>query len=93
MPFFDGCHFGDGTGRNWNSTSLPWPADFGRAKAAAMADINREGQLDIVLSAEHANRRRRSSGVIWLEQDGGPTDTAWRWNDISGVDGSKLDLL
>lgn len=82
-------HFGDGSGTAWSTVEITWPTSFGQAKAAAIADMNNDGQMDIVLTAGQADG---VSGVVWLEYLTAPTDTGWLRHEISGLEGSKFDL-
>ncbi len=54
-------------------------------KGVAVADLNRDGNPDIVVTCEGAIEGR--SGVLWLE---GPN---WRSHDISGPDGIIFDRI
>lgn len=83
-------HFGDGTGLNWNTVTINWPGNFGRAKAASIADVDGDGQNDIVLSAALADG---VSGIVWLEYVDSPMDADWLRHEISGLSGDKFDLI
>lgn len=63
-------------------------ANLGKAKAAKIADINRDGRTDLVFSCEGAIGERE--GVIWLER---PPQGPWRQHPLSGAAGVKFDLM
>jgi FG-GAP-like repeat len=72
-------------GRQWDVEKISWPATVGTAKAVRLADINNDGRVDLVYSAEEAHSELR--GVAWM-------DLATRaLHDISGAAGTKYDLL
>ncbi len=74
----------------WEARTLSWPASAGSAKAIAVGDIDLDGELDIVCSAEAANE---GSGVVWLRGESGAAGESWRRHDISGIPGGKYDRI
>jgi hypothetical protein len=76
-------------GTDWVAHAITYPAGVGDGKAAAVADVNGDGQSDIVLTTGNADGL---TGVVWLEHGGDPTAGQWLIHDISGPDGSKFDL-
>jgi hypothetical protein len=81
----------DKTGRNWQPRDIPFPESAGRAKGIAIADVNLDGENDLLLTCESADGER--PGVLWLSYDKSPMDTHWTAHDISGPRGTKYDLI
>ena len=72
-------------GLKWESQTITFPATVGTAKAVRVADVNNDGRVDIVYSAEQATGELR--GVAWM-------NVADRTvHDISGAPGTKYDLM
>ena len=61
--------------------------NVGTFKAARAADMDEDGDSDIVVSFARACSK---IGVAWLEQEPG---VGWTFHDISGLEGSKFDDL
>jgi hypothetical protein len=78
-------------GRRWDEHVIAVPAMTGTAKSVAAADVDLDGRLDLVLSAEGA--RGSLSGVVWLSYRTAVTDREWEVHDISGAPGTKYDLV
>ena len=72
-------------GRQWASQTITFPATVGTAKAVRVADVNNDGRVDLVYSAEQATGELR--GVAWMNV----TDRTL--HDISGAPGTKYDLM
>ena len=81
----------DSTGDSWTEHVINGPANVGSGKAIEVADINNDGQLDLILS--FANARNGKSGVVWLEYSSSVFDSDWVRHEISGPDGVKFDLV
>ena len=81
----------DSTGDSWTEHVINGPANVGSGKAIEVADINNDGQLDLILS--FANARNGKSGVVWLEYSNSVFDSDWVRHEISGPDGVKFDLV
>lgn len=79
----------DASGENWLTHNIAFPVSVGEGKAARIADINGDGQMDIALTFGVADGL---SGLVWLEYQNDPTDFNWKRYEISGLDGSKFDL-
>ena len=76
--------------KDWIEHPITYPSNMGRAKALAVGDINLDGNLDLVLSTEHATENR--SGVVWLEYQKTWDNPNWTAHDVSGPEGIKFDL-
>jgi VCBS repeat protein len=72
------------------TVEIPLPDGTGSGKGVAMGDIDLNGRPDIVFSCEHAGGK---TGVMWLEHRDGAPDTEWVAHDISGLVGTKYDLV
>jgi hypothetical protein len=81
----------DRGGQSWQSHEIPLPTNAGNAKAVHIADLDRDGGLDLIFSCESAAAPRH--GLMWLSSDGPPHAGAWRAHDVSGTDGVKHDLI
>ena len=75
-------------GQTWQQESTSLPSDMGTPKSVALADIDLDGQLDLVVSCENA--RGDKSGVRWTTW---PTTTGSPWNEIAGPEGTKFDRI
>ena len=56
-----------------------------------MADINLDGQLDVVVACEHAIDGK--IGTYWISYQNKPTDSRWKATSISGPEGYINDLV
>jgi hypothetical protein len=87
----------------WERLLFKWPQQAGTAKAVAVGDMNLDGRLDIVCSAEAAHE---GSGVVWLQakevgqalESGRARNNdlrriTWHRRDISGPEGIKFDRV
>ena len=73
-------------GRRWNTEVISFDAAVvGTAKAVRVADVNNDGQLDLVWTSEQAAGDLR--GVVWMDMR---TRTL---HDVSGAPGTKYDLI
>lgn len=75
----------DKQGRNWRNRAIMIPAVTGTAKSVRVTDVDADGRMDLVYSAEQT--KAGQSGVIWMPLDGGAV------RDISGPVGEKYDIL
>ena len=68
---------------------------LGNAKAVAVADMDRDGQADLVLTCEGATGDK--SGVAWFSRDRALkqaiAQARWTMHDISGAAGTKFDRI
>jgi hypothetical protein len=75
-------------GVQWQETVLPMPRNVGTGKAAAVTDVDLDGQMDLIITCENA---RNVSGVFWMRQS---TAGQWQAQDISGSEkGIKFDRI
>ena len=78
------------TSSTWTTARLPAPEDeaqYGSPKAIAAADIQGDGDLDVLVACEEA--LANASGLYALLRDG----AAWVPADIAGSQGVKFDRL
>lgn len=96
-PFLLACNTKDGgvltlqsepgVNQPWTQTMLPKPPGTGSGKGVAWGDMNGDGQLDLVCSCEHAEKK---VGVYWMQRTGDD----WKFHDISGDQtGTKFDRI
>ena len=78
-------------GLRWQTVRLNYPANVGTGKAVKVADVDRDGKLDIVLSC--GNAKGGKSGVVWLSNRNDPAAADWAAHEISGPAGVKFDLV
>ncbi len=71
----------------WAEQKISFPENTGSAKAVSAADFDKDGQMDLVFTCEHAQENR--SGVMWLKKG----DDQWIPNEISGPKGIKYDRI
>jgi hypothetical protein len=74
----------------WAASRLDWPERFGTGKGVRVADINLDGQMDIVFTCENADGK---SGVGWLSRQSFVVADSWLARPISGTAGAKFDLI
>jgi len=66
---------------------IPMPANTGTGKSVRIADVNQDGQHDLVISCGNAGKKH---GVMWMQKQAGE----WIAHPISGTEeGIKFDLL
>ena len=75
----------------WETHEIAMPSQSGSGKSVKVADIDLDGQLDLVVGCEHATEGK--IGVFWLSYAIGPTDTRWSARSISGPEGFIYDLI
>jgi hypothetical protein len=75
---------------NWRLNTIVLPAEAGTGKAVAAGDVDLDGHTDLVVTCEHAHGK---SGVLWLSCVDGTDETNWSAHDISGLPGTKYDLV
>ena len=82
----------DMAGLKWKSYSIDIPDITGRAKAVKVGDINLDGKPDLVHSTNTFGDDGKS-GLIWMSFSTEPTEQVWEWNELSGTEGHKFDLI
>jgi hypothetical protein len=60
----------------WRESDLPYPEAIGRGKGVRIADVNLDGQRDIVVSTENYEG---TSGLVWMSRAG----DRWQTHEIS----------
>ncbi len=74
---FHGCIWFENVG-NWNFTQHRI-SDLGGTYAAAVGDLDADGDRDVVLISMYNNwEDRRNASVVWLENDGYQKFTTWQ---------------
>ncbi|MEM8672013.1 MAG: VCBS repeat-containing protein [Planctomycetota bacterium] len=82
------CLRNDATGLNWDQLEVRIPTTYGSAKAAAAADLNRDGVMELAFTTERA-----TDGKVGVGRITQPLSDSPRFTSISGVDGIKHDLI
>ena len=73
----------------WSEHSIPLPDQFRFGKAVTLADIDRAGQTDIVMT-NRGNPKKRA--VSWMSYRNTPTSGRWTVHRVSDARGVKFDL-
>lgn len=76
---------------SWETHLIEIPAGAAGGKAVKVADVDLDGQADLIVSCEHATDGK--IGVYWLDHGGAPTASQWMPTSISGPEGFIYDLL
>jgi hypothetical protein len=77
-------------GGTWQSHDVAWPSGTGTAKAVSIADTNRDGRGELVISCESATNK---TGVFRLLPDIGMENIDWSMEPVSDKIGIKFDLV
>ena len=75
----------------WESHRIEMPPNAGGGKSLQVADINLDGQLDLVVAGEHATDGK--IGTFWLSYNQKVTESRWTATSISGPEGFINDLV
>jgi len=75
----------EGAAPAWASVALPYPAQFGKGKGVRAADVDLDGQLDLVVSSENYEG---TSGLVWLSRTA-QAEGRWHTHEISGFAGPR----
>ena len=78
-------------GLQWEKHRISYPDRVGEGKAVTVADVDRDGKKDLVVSSEDAKNGK--SGVYYLRFENSVNDLRWMRNEISGPEGKKYDLV
>ncbi len=81
----------DASATRWETFPILLPPGIGQAKGIAVADIDLDGKLDIVLSSTGAYGEL--IGASWLQQGDSPYLPVWTAHNIAGPTGIKYDLI
>jgi hypothetical protein len=81
----------DKSGLRWTTHVIPVMANTGNPRAVVVADVNQDGQKDLVLTTWNAEGKH---GVVWLEYEKTPITKDWLPHQISGIEkGIKYDRI
>ncbi len=81
----------DKGGLRWTTHEIPVMFNNGNPRAVVVADVDQDGQKDLVLTTWNAENKH---GVLWLEYEKGPFDKEWLPREISGTEkGIKYDRI
>ena len=75
----------------WETHVIEIPPKAAGGKAVKVADIDLDGQLDVVVACEHATDGK--IGTYWLAYEHNPTESQWAATSISGPEGFINDLI
>jgi hypothetical protein len=78
-------------GLQWDQHRIAYPEQVGGGKAVTVADVDKDGKMDLVVSCENAKDGK--SGVYYLRYNNSVFDEKWQRNEISGPEGIKYDLI
>ena len=70
----------------WETSNLSYPDQIGKGKGVRAADINLDGQLDLVISTENFEA---TSGLVWMSQSPASGAARWQTHEISGFAGPR----
>ncbi len=75
----------------WNTHEIEMPPNTGFGKGIEVADIDLDGQADLVVSCARAGDGK--IGVFWMAFDEQPWEPQWSATSISGPEGFIFDLV
>ena len=76
-------------GAGWIPSRINWSERFGTGKGVRLADLDLDGQVDIVFTCENAGGKY---GVGWLSRQSLMVADSWLAQPISATAGAKFDL-
>ncbi len=82
---------GRGEPPTWETHRIAMPEGAGTGKSVQVADVDVDGQPDLVVACEHATDGK--IGVFWLSYRDAPSDSQWTPHSISGPEGFIYDLI
>ena len=75
----------------WETHLIEMPPSTGTGKSVKAADIDLDGQRDLVVACEHATDGK--VGVFWMSYESEATEPIWSPHSISGPKGFIYDLI
>lgn len=81
-----------GQNGDWAQREIMNPLQLPNGKAVRAADIDLDGRIDLVHTANNGGRREHR-GAVWMRYRNSPDDPRWNVFDISGERGVKFDLI
>lgn len=75
----------------WSAAPITWPNTFGTGKAIRIADLNRDGTMELVFNCENAGGGRVGVGRL-TPLSAGPV-SLWSATALADTAGSKFDVL
>ncbi len=79
-------------GNQWDIQEIPNPQGVQSGKSVRVVDVDLDGQLDIVHTA-NTRKEKTKSGAVWMSFDKSIKEGLWKVHDISGKRGKKYDLI
>ncbi|MFP6611786.1 MAG: VCBS repeat-containing protein [Pirellulales bacterium] len=76
----------------WQSRAIENPHGIPLGKAVAVADIDRDGRLDLIHNT-NTGGKRSFPGLVWMSYQKQVSEARWIPHDISGPQGVKFDLI
>ena len=75
----------------WETHIINMPDKVGGAKAVEVADVDNDGDNDLVVTCEGA---KEVSGAFWMSYSDSPTESDWTIHEIAGTEkGIKYDIV
>jgi len=71
--------------------TIEHPPGTGRGKSVRAADVDLDGQNDLVISCETSTPPK--AGLVWMSCREAPSERQWKTHPLSGPEGVKFDLV